>query len=58
MKIYILSFLKQHVCAAIIKESKNREGMIFKYFNHQAMTTMVINGKLKYLMQSLKNVIV
>ena len=42
--------------AAMIKTSKNCEGMIFKPFNHKAMTTMAINGKLECLMQSLRNV--
>ena len=42
--------------AAIMKKIKSCEGMTVKHFNHQAMTTMVTNGKLKYLMQSRKNV--
>ena len=39
-----------------MKQSKNREEMIFKYFNHLAMATMVMIGKLQWLMLSQKNV--
>ena len=41
--------------AAITRKSKNREGMILKHFNHQGMTTNVINGILECLLQPLKS---
>ena len=41
--------------AAITRKSKNREGMILKHFNHQGMTTNVINEILECLLQPLKS---
>ena len=38
--------------AAIMKKIKNREGMIIKHCINQPMATMVINGKLDWLVQS------